>query len=91
MATRLERMPDGVAVVRLDRPEARNALNPALREQLAQHFSNLAVDDAIRCAVIAGSETVFSAGADLKAMVRMSAADMMLDGTHLTRAPIKDF
>jgi len=91
MVAILERMPDGVAVVRLDRPEARNALNPALREQLAQHFSNLAVDDAIRCAVIAGSETVFSAGADMKAMARMSAADMMLNGTHLTWAPIKDF
>jgi enoyl-CoA hydratase/carnithine racemase len=31
MGARLERMQDGVAVVRLDRPEARNALDPALR------------------------------------------------------------
>jgi enoyl-CoA hydratase/carnithine racemase len=41
--------------------------------------------------VIVGSETVFCAGADLKAMARMSAADMMQRGTHLTWAPLKDF
>jgi enoyl-CoA hydratase len=91
MATRLERPADGVAVVRLDRPEARNALDPALREQLAAHFRDLAADDSVRCAIIAGSDTVFCAGADLKAMASMSAADMMLRGTHLTWAPIKDF
>jgi enoyl-CoA hydratase/carnithine racemase len=51
---------------------------------LAQHFRELAGEDAVRCAVVAGSETVFSAGADLKAMARMCAADMMLNGTHLT-------
>lgn len=91
METTLERMQDGVAVVRLNRPEARNALNPALREQLARHFGDLAVDDTVRCAVIAGSETVFSAGADLNAIARMSASEMMRHGTHLTWAPIRDF
>ena len=65
-------MQEGVAIVRLDRPEARNALDFALREELAQHFRDLGADDAIRCAVITGSETVFSAGADLKTMVAMA-------------------
>jgi enoyl-CoA hydratase len=91
MGAKLERMQEGVAIVRLDRPEARNALDFALREELAQHFRDLADDDAIRCAVITGSETVFSAGADLKTMAAMGAADMMRHGTHLTWAPIKDF
>jgi enoyl-CoA hydratase len=90
MGARLERMQDGVAVVRLDRPEARNALDPALRNQLAQHFRDLDADDAVRCAVITGSETVFSAGADLKTMAAMGAADMMRRGTH-PWAPIKNF
>jgi enoyl-CoA hydratase len=91
MTTKLERPAEGIAVVRLDRPEARNALDPATREQLAAHFRDLAADDSVRCAVIAGSDTVFCAGADLKAMASMSAAEMMLHGTHLTWAPIKDF
>lgn len=34
----LEIREDGVAVVRIDRPEAKNALNSAVREQLAEHF-----------------------------------------------------
>ena len=36
---------DGVAVVRIDRPEARNALNAAVRQQLAEHFRKDSADN----------------------------------------------
>jgi enoyl-CoA hydratase len=91
METRLERFEDGVALVRIERPEARNALNAAVREQLAEHFRALAADGAIRCAVIAGSDKVFAAGADIKAMAEAGAAEMMERGTERHWAAIKDF
>ncbi|HEX2726053.1 MAG TPA: enoyl-CoA hydratase-related protein [Beijerinckiaceae bacterium] len=91
MAVTLERLEGGVALLRIDRPEARNALNGAVREELARHFDDLATDDEIRCVIITGSPTVFAAGADLKAMAAAGAVEMMLRGTHLTWAPVKDF
>jgi len=91
METGLERLDGGVAVVRVNRPEARNALNGAVREQLARHFRDLAAEEGVRCAIITGSEKVFAAGADIKAMAQARAAEMMLRGNHLTWAAIKDF
>lgn len=91
METGLERLESGVAVVRVNRPEARNALNGAVREQLAGHFRDLAADDSVRCAIITGSDKVFAAGADIKAMAEARPSDMMLRGSHLTWGTIKDF
>ena len=87
----LEGGADGVALVRLNRPEARNALSPSMRERLATVFRDLAADDAVRCVVLAGSEKVFAAGADVKAMAEMTASAMMLRGSERTWAPLKDF
>lgn len=91
METLLERPDGGVAVVRVNRPDARNALNGAVREQLAAHFRELEADDAVRCAIITGSDTVFAAGADIKAMAEARPAELMLRGTHLTWGAIKEF
>ncbi|HVL72314.1 MAG TPA: enoyl-CoA hydratase-related protein [Beijerinckiaceae bacterium] len=91
METSLERLDGGVAVVRIDRPEARNALNAAVREQLADHFRALAADEAVRCAIIAGSEKVFAAGADIKAMASAGAAAMMLSGNEAAWGVIRTF
>jgi enoyl-CoA hydratase/carnithine racemase len=86
-----ERLGDGIALLRIDRPEARNALNGAVRAELARHFGDLATADDVRCVIITGGPAVFAAGADLKAMAETGAAEMMLRGTHLTWAPVKDF
>lgn len=56
----------GVAVVTLDRPEKRNALDMTMREALAAAFTELAGDTEIRAIVVTGDDTVFAAGADLK-------------------------
>ncbi len=69
MADLVETTVDGrVALVRLNRPEARNALSPELRAQLADELERLDADPEIGCLVIAGSDEFFAAGADIKAM-----------------------
>ena len=55
--------------MRLNRPERRNALSPAVMEELAQAIGDLDADEGVRCIVIAGTDEVFAAGADIKAMV----------------------
>jgi enoyl-CoA hydratase/carnithine racemase len=57
-----------VAVCRLNRPEARNALSPELMAELAAALEQLDADPEVRCVVIAGSDEAFAAGADIKAM-----------------------
>jgi len=58
-----------VAVVRINRPEARNALSPALADELATALERLDGTDRIRCIVIAGSSEVFASGAEVAAPV----------------------
>jgi enoyl-CoA hydratase/carnithine racemase len=57
-----------VALVRLDRPEARNALSPEVMGLLGAEVERLDADPEIRCIVIAGSDEVFAAGADIGAL-----------------------
>lgn len=89
--TVLEHLDGGVAVITLNRPEARNALSPGLRAELAGHFVALADDPAVGCVVLTGGPKVFAAGADIKAMAQASPAQMMARGSEKTWAPIKDF
>jgi enoyl-CoA hydratase/carnithine racemase len=58
----------GVATIVMDRPEAKNALNRALREGLWEAFRRFAAEGAAQVAVLASTGDVFSAGADLKEM-----------------------
>jgi enoyl-CoA hydratase/carnithine racemase len=62
-----------VALLRLNRPEARNALSPEMREELAASLERLDADPEVRCAVIAGSDDFFAAGADIRAMAERPA------------------
>ena len=73
----LESPADGIAVVRLNRPQVRNALSIAVRELLAQHFIALGEDDTTRCIIVTGGDTVFAAGADLRDMAERSPVEMM--------------
>lgn len=58
----------GVALLRLNRPEARNALSPQMRAEIAAELERLDADPEARCIVIAGSDEFFAAGADIRAM-----------------------
>jgi enoyl-CoA hydratase/carnithine racemase len=66
-----------VALLRLNRPEARNALSPEVMEQLIAELERLDPGPEVRCFVIAGSEKVFAAGADIKAMSERSFAEAL--------------
>ncbi|HEX6457006.1 MAG TPA: enoyl-CoA hydratase-related protein [Solirubrobacterales bacterium] len=57
-----------VGLVRLNRPEARNALSPEMRAEIAETLERLDADPEVRCIVLAGSDEFFAAGADIKAM-----------------------
>jgi enoyl-CoA hydratase/carnithine racemase len=57
-----------VALLRLNRPEARNALSPEMRAELADSLERLDADPEVHCIVIAGSDDFFAAGADIRAM-----------------------
>jgi len=73
MSGAVESTRDGhVALLRLNRPEARNALSPELMETLAEELERLDPDPDVRCIVIAGSEKVFAAGADIRAISERS-------------------
>jgi enoyl-CoA hydratase/carnithine racemase len=61
----LERPADGVALLTLNRPDRRNALSTELREEGSRHLADLADDESVRCLVVTGAGTVFSAGFDL--------------------------
>jgi len=67
----------GVALLRLNRPEVRNALSPEVMDRLASELERMDPDPEVRCVVIAGSEEVFAAGADIKAMSERSFAEAL--------------
>ena len=57
-----------VGVIRMNRPQALNALNRALIAERIQAIDVYEADDAIGCLLITGSEKAFAAGADIKEM-----------------------
>ncbi|WP_174299944.1 enoyl-CoA hydratase [Caulobacter sp. S45] len=66
---------DGVALIRLNRPEALNALNSQLMQELSLCIEALDRDETVRCLVLTGSSKTFAAGADIKEMAGLSYAD----------------
>ncbi|PTW63187.1 short chain enoyl-CoA hydratase [Breoghania corrubedonensis] len=73
----IERPIDGIALVRLDRPQVRNALNLELRRSLAATFETLGRAEDVRCIVITGDDRAFCAGADLNEYVDATPADII--------------
>jgi enoyl-CoA hydratase len=59
-----------VALVTIERPEARNAVDRATAEALAAAFRKFDADESLAVAVLSGAEGVFCAGADLKALAQ---------------------
>ena len=82
---------DGVARLRLNRPEARNALNTPLRAALADAFRTLDEDERIRCAIVCGNSKHFAAGADLKEIVDLGPASVWRLGVQRFWKVISDF
>jgi enoyl-CoA hydratase len=67
-----------VGIIRLNRPQALNALNLALKAELSLAIDGFEADSAIGCMLITGSEKAFAAGADIKEMADKSFTDAFL-------------
>ena len=66
----------GVTLIRLNRPEALNALNSQLLSELSAALDVAEADESVRCLVLTGSDRAFAAGADIKEMSDKSYAQM---------------
>ena len=66
----------GVTLIRLNRPEALNALNSQLLGELSAALDAAEADESVRCLVLTGSERAFAAGADIKEMSDKTYAQM---------------
>ncbi|MVO15527.1 enoyl-CoA hydratase [Parasedimentitalea huanghaiensis] len=67
---------DHVALIKLNRPDALNALNTLLLQELGSALEEADANDKVRCIVLTGSEKAFAAGADIKEMSEMSFVDV---------------
>lgn len=65
----------GVLLIRLNRPQAMNALNTALLGELTHALDAAENNPSVRCIVLTGSEKAFAAGADIKEMMGLSYAE----------------
>ena len=67
---------DHIALIKLNRPDALNALNGQLLGELAKALKSADENDKVRCIVLTGSEKAFAAGADIKEMSEKSFVDV---------------
>jgi enoyl-CoA hydratase len=70
---------DYVALIRLNRPDAMNALNSTLMRELAAALTAAQANERVRCIVITGSEKAFAAGADVREMAEKTFIDVFFD------------
>ena len=68
-----------VGTIRLNRPEALNALNSQLLDELAEALTEMDASPRVRAIVLTGSEKAFAAGADIKEMAAKGFVDMFLE------------
>ncbi len=69
-----------IAILTLNRPQALNALSPALIDDLIRHLEACDADENIRVIIITGAGRAFAAGADIKAMANATPIDMLTSG-----------
>jgi enoyl-CoA hydratase len=67
-----------VGLIRLNRPQALNALNAQLNSELGHAIAAFDADAGISCILLTGSEKAFAAGADIKEMANMSAVEAFM-------------
>jgi enoyl-CoA hydratase/carnithine racemase len=66
---------DGVRTIRLNRPEARNALSRSVRIRLKEVVADAGTDDTVDVVVLTGTDPAFSGGVDLKEIRAGTAGD----------------
>ena len=84
MSLIIEERREGIALMRLNRPEVLNALSSELMEELSFKLASLDQDDTVRSVVITGNERAFAAGADIQELHGNDAISM-LSSRQITR------
>jgi enoyl-CoA hydratase len=77
---------DYVSLIRLNRPEAMNALNSTLMRELAAAVTAAEANDKVRCVILTGSDKAFAAGADVGEMAEKSFVDVFFDDLFAAEA-----
>ncbi|HYK79935.1 MAG TPA: enoyl-CoA hydratase [Micropepsaceae bacterium] len=72
----LVRTEGAIAIVTLNRPQALNALNSPMMDELSAVLDGFETEDSIRCIIITGSEKAFAAGADITEMAGKNFAEV---------------
>jgi enoyl-CoA hydratase len=80
-STILVQVSEQVGLVRLNRPQAMNAINQTLARELMDALLALDSDAQVGALVVTGNERVFAAGADIKEMADATAVEMLLRDT----------
>jgi len=78
----VERPAEGVALLRLNRPAVRNALNMPVRRAIAENFLAFTADASVRVVVLTGDDRAFAAGADLNEFHGVGPVEVWLRGTR---------
>ena len=71
---------NSVGVIRLNRPNVRNALSSSLMKELVSALESFEADAEIRCIVLTGNEKAFSGGADIKDMSDLNSVQALKEG-----------
>jgi enoyl-CoA hydratase len=79
MIVRYELVDERCALITIDRPAARNAVDAAVARGIEEALDRAESDDKVRVAVITGAPPVFCAGADLKAIAAGQGAELSTD------------
>jgi enoyl-CoA hydratase len=74
--TLIVELEDHVTVIRLNRPDALNALNTQLLRELGEALAEAEANEKVRCIILTGSEKAFAAGADIKEMSSKSFVEV---------------
>jgi enoyl-CoA hydratase len=67
----------GTVLLRINRPEVRNALNRKLMDEIVEALSVFELDDTVRAVVLTGDDKAFAAGADITEMAEATVVDML--------------
>ncbi len=79
-----------VGIIRLNRPDALNALSVQMRAELADALAVMSADETVSVIILTGSEKAFAAGADIKEMQPKGYMDMYLSDNAATLQNILD-
>jgi enoyl-CoA hydratase len=73
----VEHPSDDIVVLKINRPQVRNALNLEVRTGLADEITRCGADKAVRCIIVTGSDVAFAAGADIAEMADAGPVEVM--------------